>query len=94
MSIVILIFSIFVWYCYYGLECAINGGTIGRHPLLFHFPLLWEEVTWLFPDGWERKLKLANGDKELAKTLPGWTHFIIVHILLPFGPFIFYVFFL
>lgn len=87
--VVALLCGCVVWYFWYGLECWINGGTIARHPWLFHFPLLWEEFTWILPGGWNRKLEYVDGDAELAATLPGVPHFFFTHLLIPFGPAIF-----
>jgi len=78
--------GILFWYFWYGLECFLNGGTIMRHPWLFHFPLLYEEITWILPGGRKRRLDYVHGNVELAKTLPGIPHFIFTHILIPFGP--------
>ena len=44
-----------LWYLYYGLESALNGGTLGRHPLLMPFQCFWEEVLWNIPGGLRRK---------------------------------------
>ena len=87
-------FGLVVWYFYYGLECFINGGSLGRNPYTMVFTLWFEELTWLFPGGWEKKLKLCHGDEALARSLPGFWHFLIVHVVIPFGPafYVLYVF--
>ncbi len=88
MIIISLFFGFILWYCYYGVECAINGGTICRNQWFFHFPLLWEEFKWILPGGFNRKLNYTNGDIELAKTLPGIPHFIFTHMFIPLIPFL------
>lgn len=64
----------------------LERGSLGRNPRTMPFVLAWEEYTWLWPGGWQKKLKQCHGDEELARTLPGWPHFLIMHVLIPFGP--------
>lgn len=45
-----------IWYVYYGFECALNGGTLGRNPLLMPFQCFWEELLWNLPGGMRRKI--------------------------------------
>ena len=91
IELLLLVIGFALWYFYYGLECFINGGSLGRNPYTMHFPLLWEEFQWLLPGGWEKKLKICDGDENLAKSLPGWLHFIGTHICIPFAPLIFWI---
>ena len=81
--ILLLIIGFIGWYLFYGAECHINGGSLGRNSWTMHFPLMLEELMWILPGGWAKKLKHCNGDIELAKTLPGVIHFVCMHILLP-----------
>lgn len=87
MMVVALLFGLSVWYLYYGIECAINGGMLGRrYPRL---DCLREEITWILPGGYAKKLRHCGGNRTLADTLPGIPHFIGIHVLLPFGPVIY-----
>jgi hypothetical protein len=91
MIIITAVCGLIIWYLLYGAECAINGGFIGRNQYFMHFPMLWEEITWIMPGGWKRKLKYCDGDKELAETLPGVVHFCFMHIAIPLMPTLLYI---
>lgn len=88
-----LVLSLGIWRFWYGLEIAMNGGD----PSLLRLPCyVFEEFTWLLPGGMFRKLLfvrkgqsdtvITENDVYLALTLPGWHHFVLTHVLLPFGP--------
>ena len=55
-----LICAFVLWYLYYGFECALNGGNLGRHPLLMPFQCFWEEVLWNIPGGFRRKMEYVR----------------------------------
>lgn len=53
--IIATILGFFIWYIYYGFECFLNGGTLGRNQYTMHFHLAWQELTWVLPGGRKRK---------------------------------------
>ena len=55
-----LVCAFVLWYLYFGLEYALNGGTLGRHPFLMVFQCFWEEVLWNIPGGLGRKTKYVR----------------------------------
>lgn len=79
----VIVCSMSFWYFWYGLELFLNGANMERG---VHFRCLWEELTWVGPGGWGKRLKYCDGDVELARSLPGICHFFLVHIVIPFLP--------
>lgn len=55
-----LIIGFILWYFYYGLECFLNGATLGRNQYTMHFSCLWEELLWVLPGGGERKAQFVR----------------------------------
>ncbi len=88
MIVLILIFvpSLAFWYVYYGLECYLNGASIGRNQYAMPFLCLWEETLWILPGGRRRKLAFARGDADWADELPGPVHYVLTHGLILGGP--------
>lgn len=66
-----------------------NGGTLGRNQYLMPFQCAIEEAKWAIPFwGWSQRVKYCE-DREcpdLACTLPGPIHFVVMHVAIPFGP--------
>ena len=95
IAILILVASVAFWYVLYGLECFMNGGTIGRNQFLMPFQCLVEEAKWIVPIwGWRQRQLYSEkrGCPELAKTLPGPFHFFLMHVAIPFAPVLSYVY--
>lgn len=55
--IIALIVSYVAWYVLYWYECFLNGGDIGRDPLLMPFQLFWQDLQWILPGGLNRRAK-------------------------------------
>ena len=55
-----------IWYVGYGLEVAINGGTLGRSLLLAPFSCFWEQMLETLPGG---RAKWARQQADLAGEL-------------------------
>lgn len=84
---ILLIVGIALWYVYFGFECFVDGrDAFGRSPWLMQFVCLWEELTWVLPGGTARKFRVALGNPFIVSTMPGLLHFLLVHVVLPFGP--------
>ncbi|KKT91053.1 MAG: hypothetical protein UW92_C0019G0008 [Candidatus Jorgensenbacteria bacterium GW2011_GWA2_45_13] len=68
MILYILILGLIIWYLFYGLECFINGGTIGKSRFFFPFECLWNEILWNLPGGKETYVKkhIANSSIDTA----------------------------
>jgi hypothetical protein len=106
MIIFMLVLGFVFWYLYYGMECYINGGSLGRNQFSMHFSLLWEEFLWFLPGGFDRRVdyllecKVINPDvadyseqeiREITKEmLPGRLHFVLTHGVLPLIPLLIY----
>ncbi len=75
MVVVAALVGLALWYLIYGMECAINGGTLGRNPYTMHFSLLWEEILWLLPVYGKRRreqfIKDQMGDFENGMMFSG-----------------------
>lgn len=46
-----LIVGFVLWYLVYGLECFLNGGSLGRNQWTMQFVLLNQEISWLLVPG-------------------------------------------
>lgn len=55
-----LIVAFVLCYLYYGLESALNGGTVDRHLFWMPFRCFWEEVLWNIPGGFKRKVEYVR----------------------------------
>lgn len=96
LTILALMLGVVFWVFLYGLEVAINGGTIGYSfwGFIFALPVFaYEELKWHLPGSYMRKFlwcrKIANDDLDavrLAASLPGPIHFFFMHILVPLSP--------
>lgn len=87
VSILLLCLGFIVWFFYYGLELFLNGAHMQKSPFYYAY----QELMCILPGGWKRKLKYCENDIELAKSLPGISHFVFTHILIPFGLFFLYM---
>jgi hypothetical protein len=87
MLIFLIILNLGIWYILYGLECYLNGGSIGRNQFLMVFQCFYEDLLWVLPGGISRKIKYCNeafGNLDMVDKLPGIPHFIFMHICIPF----------
>ena len=75
-----------MWYVLYGLECYMNGGS--KSPYYYYFL---QDLTFILPGGWRRKLNYCKGDIDLAKSLPSIFGFLFTHIFIPLIPLFVYV---
>ncbi|MCC6934297.1 MAG: hypothetical protein IT406_01195 [Candidatus Yanofskybacteria bacterium] len=79
MQIVCAVAGAFLlWYLYFGLEYYLNGGTLGRDPLLMPFQCFWEEVRESIPGGIklkEQRIREAVRDVRVQGSFLGRTGF-------------------
>lgn len=85
--IISTIIGFFVWVVIYNIELTINGAAFG--PSIFYY--LWEDITWAFSKKSRLKYCKMNGCSE--ESLPGKLHLLIMHILIPFSPLVFILFY-
>lgn len=88
IAFIIFAISFIFWYFIYGLECYMNGGSLGRNQYLMPFQCAFEELKWAIPFwGWKERQRYCQERNcpELANSLPGPLHFLIMHIIIPFG---------
>jgi hypothetical protein len=89
--LVTLPFGFIMWYLYYGLECFINGGSIGNDGDLrtMLLPCLKQEFRWLMPFG--DKSDIPRG---FPTGIYGLFHFLFTHIFIPLSPTVVYIAFM
>ena len=69
-----------LWYLYYGVQSFLNGGSIGRDPLLMPFQCFWEELLWQIPGGTARKIAyvrenvVGDGDGVVLGNTERWDY--------------------
>ncbi len=102
MFFIALISGFMLWSCLYGTELLINGIMDLKFKVIFN--CLYEEFLWIVPGGLNRKIaylqkqdcfddSMSYAKKVvLAKRmLPGIGHFVIMHIIIPSSPLMFYI---
>jgi hypothetical protein len=63
-----LMFMVFLWYLYTGMECTLNGGDLGRrYPWLAPLQYFWQELTWSLPGGMRKKAAYIRERVELSE---------------------------
>jgi hypothetical protein len=97
ITIFLFIIGIAIWYALFVSELYINGCM---NPKKYMFKELWNEFLWILPNGWIRRINYVKNERlsfdeniELAASLPGIWHFVILHIMIPFGPVLFWSFY-